>query len=50
MIWFGFGLLVPPEPVLAAYILQYLRAAAAAAWVSYGAPVVFARVYPAGRA
>jgi len=50
MIWFGLGLLVPPEPIIAAYILQYLRTAAAAAWVSYGAPVVFARVYPAGRA
>jgi membrane-associated phospholipid phosphatase len=42
-IWFGLGLLVPPDPVPAAYLLQYLRAAVAGAWVSFGAPAVFAR-------
>lgn len=42
-IWFGLGLLVPPEPLSATYVVQYLRAAAAGAWVSFGAPAVFAR-------
>ncbi len=42
-IWFGLGLLVPPDPLAAAYLLQYLRAAVAGAWVSFGAPAVFAR-------
>ncbi|WP_214020451.1 phosphatase PAP2 family protein [Methanoculleus sp.] len=42
-IWFGLGLLVPPDAVPAAYLLQYLRAAVAGAWVSFGAPAVFAR-------
>ncbi|WP_292520903.1 phosphatase PAP2 family protein [Methanoculleus sp.] len=42
-IWFGLGLLVPEDPVPAAYVLQYLRAAAAGSWVSFGAPLVFSR-------
>jgi hypothetical protein len=42
-IWFGLGLLVPPEPLSTAYAVQYLRAAVAGAWVSFGAPTVFAR-------
>ncbi|MDV2481473.1 phosphatase PAP2 family protein [Methanoculleus sp. Wushi-C6] len=41
-IWFGLGLFVPPEPLSAAYVLQYLRAATAGAWVSFGAPAAFA--------
>lgn len=49
-IWLLFGLLVPPESVMLAHILQYTRAAATAAWISYGAPVVFARMHPVGRA
>ncbi|MCK8519098.1 phosphatase PAP2 family protein [Methanoculleus sp. 7T] len=48
-IWFGLGLLVPPDPVIAVYVAQYLRAAAVAAWVSYGAPMVFARANLMGR-
>lgn len=43
-VWFGLGLLIPPDPTPVAYILQYLRAAVAAAWVSCGAPAVFARM------
>ncbi len=42
-IWFGLGLLVPPDPLPVVYLLQYLRAAVAGAWVSFGAPAVFAR-------
>ncbi|MCK9298286.1 phosphatase PAP2 family protein [Methanoculleus sp. YWC-01] len=41
-IWYGLGLFVPQDPAAAAYILQYLRAAVAGAWVSFGAPAVFA--------
>ena len=48
-IWFGLGLIVPPDPVPAAYLLQYLRAAAAGAWVSFGAPAVFACLNRANR-
>ena len=47
-VWFGLGLLVPQEPLFAAYAVQYLRAAAVAAWVSYGAPMAFARANPVG--
>ncbi|MDD2472507.1 MULTISPECIES: phosphatase PAP2 family protein [unclassified Methanoculleus] len=47
VIWFGLGLLVPPDPVPAASLVQFLRAAAAGAWVSFGAPAVFARANPA---
>jgi membrane-associated phospholipid phosphatase len=47
-IWFGLGLLVPPDPDSAIYLCQYLRAAAAGAWVSFGAPAVFARYNPDG--
>lgn len=43
LIWFGLGLLIPQDPLWAAYTLQYLRAAVAGAWVSFGAPMVFAR-------
>jgi len=51
VIWFGLGFLVPQDPAWAAYILQYLRAAAAGAWVSFGAPMIFARAnVPGGRA
>lgn len=42
-IWYGLGLFVPSDPLAAAYVLQYLRAAVAGAWVSFGAPAVFAR-------
>jgi membrane-associated phospholipid phosphatase len=42
-IWYGIGLFVPQDPAAAAYIFQYLRAAVAGAWVSFGAPAVFAR-------
>ncbi|WP_292365060.1 MULTISPECIES: phosphatase PAP2 family protein [unclassified Methanoculleus] len=42
-IWYGLGFLVPSDPAAAAYVLQYLRAAVAGAWVSFGAPAVFAR-------
>lgn len=47
-IWFGIGLLIPPDPLPATYLFQYLQAAAAGAWVSFGAPVVFARYNPDG--
>ncbi|NLM30591.1 MAG: phosphatase PAP2 family protein, partial [Methanomicrobiales archaeon] len=43
VIWFVIGLAIPVEPGLVVYPLQYLRAAVVAAWVSYGAPVIFAR-------
>ncbi len=49
-IWLLPGLLISPESVLLAYTLQYIQSAAAAAWVSCGAPAVFARMHPAGRA
>ncbi len=42
-IWLVPGLIIPVEPGLPVYTLQYFRAATAAAWVSYGAPVIFAR-------
>jgi len=42
-IWFGLGFFVPQEPLSAVYAFQYFRAAAAGAWVSFGAPAVFAR-------
>ena len=45
-IWFGLGLLVPSDPLSATYALQYLRAAVAGAWVSFGAPAFFARYCP----
>lgn len=45
VVWFGLGLLVQPDPTPGAYILQYIRAAAAAAWVSCGALMVFAHLY-----
>jgi len=50
VIWFGFGLLIPQDPAWAAYLLLYLRAAAAGAWVSFGAPMLFARLNLAGGA
>jgi membrane-associated phospholipid phosphatase len=43
-IWFGLGLLIKSDLTSVAYILHYLRAAIAAAWVSCGAPMVFARL------
>lgn len=43
-VWFGFGFLIPPDPVPAACALQYLRAAAAGAWISFGAPAIFSRL------
>jgi len=46
VIWYGFGLFVPQDAVLAAYLFQYLRAAVAGAWVSFGAPALFARYGP----
>ena len=49
VIWFGIGFLIPPDPVSAACVLQYLRAAAAGAWVSFGAPAVFSRLNLADR-
>lgn len=48
VIWFGFGLLIPPDPAWVVYILLYLQAAVAGAWVSFGAPMLFARLNPAG--
>ncbi|KLK89148.1 phosphoesterase PA-phosphatase [Methanoculleus sediminis] len=45
-IWYGFGLFVPQDAVPAAYLFQYLRAAVAGAWVSFGAPAFFARYGP----
>ncbi len=47
-IWFGFGLLIPPDPARVVYILLYLQAAVAGAWVSFGAPMLFARLNLAG--
>ncbi|NLM29773.1 MAG: phosphatase PAP2 family protein, partial [Methanomicrobiales archaeon] len=44
VIWFVMGLAIPAEPGLLVYPLQYLRAAVVAAWVSCGAPAVFAHV------
>jgi membrane-associated phospholipid phosphatase len=49
VIWFGIGFLIPQDPVFAACALQYLRAAAAGAWVSFGAPAVFSRLNLADR-
>ena len=48
VVWFGLGLLVPQDPAWIVYILLYLRAAAAGAWVSFGAPMLFARLNLAG--
>ncbi len=48
VIWYLFGLAIPGSESLAAYILIYLRAATAAAWVSFGAPELFARMNLAG--
>lgn len=45
-IWYGLGSLVPPDPLPATYVFQYLRAAVAGAWVSFGAPALFARYGP----
>ncbi|MCC7554987.1 MAG: phosphatase PAP2 family protein [Methanoculleus marisnigri] len=45
-IWYGLGLFVPQDAVPAAYLFQYLRAAVAGAWVSFGAPAFFARYGP----
>lgn len=41
-IWFGFGLLIPEGPGLITFALLYIQAAAAGAWVSFGAPAAFA--------
>lgn len=45
-IWYGLGLFVPADPPAATYALQYLRAAVAGAWISFGAPAFFARYGP----
>jgi membrane-associated phospholipid phosphatase len=42
LIWFGFGFAIPSDPTLPAFAFQYLRAVAAALWISYGAPEAFA--------
>ena len=44
VIWFGLGLLIPQDPAWVVYLSLYLRAAAAGAWVSFGAPMFFARL------
>ena len=48
-IWFGFGLLIPKDPGIAAFALLYIQAAAAGAWVSFGAPAAFAYLNLADR-
>ncbi|RXE57161.1 phosphoesterase PA-phosphatase [Methanoculleus taiwanensis] len=48
VIWYVFGLAIPGGESLAAYVLIYLRAATAAAWVSFGAPELFTRMNLAG--
>jgi len=45
-IWYGLGFFAPQDAVPAAYLFQYLRAAVAGAWVSFGAPAFFARYGP----
>lgn len=48
VIWFGFALLIPQGPAWIVYILLYLQAAVAGVWVSFGAPMLFARLNLAG--
>ncbi len=42
IIWLVLGLAIPPEMNLHALVLHYIRAAAAGAWISFGAPEFFA--------